>query len=51
MNIIRDKNAKVELPEEAIVEKLKDDSISKKERRKLKTELFIRRLKLKPPRR
>jgi len=39
MDIIRDKNKPIELPEEVILEKLESDDLTKKERRKLKREL------------
>jgi hypothetical protein len=40
MNVVPDKNEELKLPEEVIIEKLENEDLTKKERRKLKVELF-----------
>lgn len=45
MNIIRDKNKPIEIPEEVIVEQLEKDNLTKEERRKLKRQLAKTRLR------
>lgn len=45
MNVIRDKNKPIEIPEEVLIEALEKENLTKEERRKLKRQLAKARIR------